>query len=65
MNPFARKKVLVFAALGAAGCLLGWAAGEGLLAVGLPAGTEEGNAAPSLASRPVRASCAWMPRAGS
>ncbi|MBN9119735.1 MAG: hypothetical protein J0I06_11360, partial [Planctomycetes bacterium] len=51
MNPQARKKVLVFGALGAVGCLLGWAAGEGLLAAGLPArgGAKD---APSLASRP-------------
>ena len=51
MNARARKKVLIFGTLGAVGCLLGWAAGEGLLAAGLPAREGE-KAAPSLASRP-------------
>ena len=44
------KKVTTFGLLGAVGCLLGWAFGEGLLAVGLPASSaQEG---PSLAARP-------------
>src|SRR5688572_29259416 len=48
----ARKKVLAFGALGALGCLLGWLAGEGLLAVGrqVRGGEKE---IPSLASRPT------------
>lgn len=53
MNSPARKKVLVFGALGAMGCLFGWAAGEGLLAAARPAENEK--ASPSLVSRPEAA----------
>ncbi|MCI0702620.1 MAG: hypothetical protein L0241_16170, partial [Planctomycetia bacterium] len=52
MNSFAQKKVLVFGALGALGCLFGWAAGEGLLAAALTSRTDGENTAPSLATRP-------------
>lgn len=51
MNSRARKKVLIFGTLGTVGCLLGWAAGEGLLAAALPR-SDDTKAAPSLASRP-------------
>ncbi len=44
------KKVTTFGLLGAFGCLLGWAFGEGLLAAGMPASSEQEG--PSLASRP-------------
>jgi hypothetical protein len=48
----ARKKVLIFGALGAVGCLLGWLAGEGLLAIGRQARGGE-KEVPSLVSRPT------------
>lgn len=43
-----RKKILVFGLLGAIGCLVGWAFGEGFLAAFLPAARQE--RAPSLVS---------------
>ena len=52
MNPFTQKKVLIFGMLGVLGCLAGWAAGEGLLAAGLPKRESKTGHAPSLATRP-------------
>ena len=52
MNSLTRKKVLIFGLLGAVGCLIGWAVGEGLLAAGLPARESKSGRAPSLATRP-------------
>lgn len=51
MNAFAQRKVWIFGSLGALGCLIGWAAGEGLLAATQPANTGEASRSPSLASR--------------
>ncbi len=45
------NKVLLFGMAGAVGCLLGWAVGEGLLAVGLP-DSSEASASPSLIATP-------------
>ena len=56
------KKVAVFGLLGAFGCLLGWALGEGLLAAALPARGEDGTHAPSLASRPEAPKPAAAPK---
>ena len=46
------NKVLLFGLAGAVGCLLGWAVGEGLLAVGLPDDSSETSTSPSLIATP-------------